>query len=439
MKFNFTLTKSYLQLGASYSHMKNHLKALKCGEKSLESLNAVLKSIEYLLRNKNKKIFNIKENKENENLMRKNEDLKKSFFFLFEKLKIINDFCFEFFKNHENKKEMLKASEFKKFEKLDIPVISKKLEPEWLDKITIGNFMHVEYVYIEKLNLPIMFEEIFSEGFISILICLISMIYFLISTENRFFLLEKNELSENKNFKIKAVFEKNHFEKLKKMKNFVFSEFLHAKIVYLLKSFFNINPLLTHLMSSFYNNYDTNLKLEKIVEVEESLITTTYNPLSCTDTMVEYKFDIYSPDKNNYQDESVSDSKKFKFSKKNIEKKEIIKIDSKNYFKNNIQNYVNSEIKKFNKKNLFKKEKKKYFSKVFKSKNKNNIKNDKKNSLINSHYANILKKFDNIIEKKKKLKSKNKIKKKTLNFDLIFSSEKERNTIKKVKKKKKLI
>ena len=50
--------------------------------------------------------------------------------------------------------------------------------------------MHIEYVYLDKLNLPITFDEIFSEGFLAILISLISIIYFMISTENRLYLID---------------------------------------------------------------------------------------------------------------------------------------------------------------------------------------------------------------------------------------------------------
>ena len=94
--------------------------------------------------------------------------------------------------------------------------------------------MHVEYSYLKKLNLSINFQEVFYEGFLSILISLTAVIYFMISTENRLYIILNNKIDDNKLFKIRSIFERNHFEKLRKMKRYVFSEILHAKSISLL-------------------------------------------------------------------------------------------------------------------------------------------------------------------------------------------------------------
>lgn len=49
MKFDFILTKCYLQLAASYSQFNNHKKALAHGNSSLKYLTSLCHQIEELL------------------------------------------------------------------------------------------------------------------------------------------------------------------------------------------------------------------------------------------------------------------------------------------------------------------------------------------------------------------------------------------------------
>lgn len=99
----------------------------------------------------------------------------------------------------------------------------KKLNPDWLSNISIANFMHVEYVPLKKINHTISFDEIYTEAFISLIVMLGATIYFMISTENRFICMD---LPDNQNvpdtFKIKPVFEKTSFQKIRKTKKFNF-------------------------------------------------------------------------------------------------------------------------------------------------------------------------------------------------------------------------
>lgn len=77
--------------------------------------------------------------------------------------------------------------------------------------------------------------DIFTEDFLSLLITLACIIYFLIATENRLNIINNFQFTENnKNFKIKNIFEKNHYDKVRKMKKYIFSEFFHGKAVNIL-------------------------------------------------------------------------------------------------------------------------------------------------------------------------------------------------------------
>lgn len=126
--------------------------------------------------------------------------------------------------------------------------------------------MHVEYSYLKKLSLSINFQEVFYEGFLSILISLTAVVYFMIATENRLYIILNNKIDDNKMFKIRSIFERNHFEKLRKMKRYVFSEILHAKSISLLQIYFKSNPILNHLTNSFMKNYQFNPKMDDIIE-----------------------------------------------------------------------------------------------------------------------------------------------------------------------------
>ena len=309
LKLDFTLTKSYLQLAASFSHLKDHKRALFCGKKCVFFLNSLLRSIEALFCPKKRAAigFKFRHLAKLALKLEKGKNLKNAFFCFFKDSKKVNDFCSAFLEFVVQEKSV--CEDFKKFENFRICEILKKLKPKWIKKLSIVNFMHIEYVFLERLNLKISFDEIFSEGFLSILISLSCVIYFMISTENRFFLLQNNKLDRSKNFKIKSVFEKNHYEKLKKMKNFVFSELLHSKSIAILQNYFDDNSLLTHFTNSFLKNYQANLILENIQEVEESLLNSTVNLNNSNQTFVEYSFDLSFG--NNNKNGKIKEKSKF--------------------------------------------------------------------------------------------------------------------------------
>ena len=331
LKLNFTLTKSYLQFAASFSHLKNHKKALFCGKKCLFYMNELLKNIEILFcveKRENEINFKFKNFWKFEKKLKNEKKLLKTFFSFFEDARRINKFCIDFLDFVINSKKVINSEKFKKFENFKINFISKKLKPKWIKKLSIINFMHIEYIYLKRLNLKISFFEIFSEGFLSILISLCCVIYFMISTENRFFLLLNNKKNKNSNFKIKSIFEKNHYEKLKKMKNFVFSELLHSKSILILQNYFFENSLLSHFTNSFLKNYQENLILENIEEVSEVNSTINLN-----NTNFEYSFDL-SENKKNF---GIS---------KNFEKSQFSKFEKNQNFGNNkggvYENFENS-------------------------------------------------------------------------------------------------
>lgn len=149
--------------------------------------------------------------------------------------------------------------------------------------------MHVEYIQMEKINIEITLTEIFSEDFLSILITLSSIVYFLIATENRLNLISQFQFNQESSFKIKNLFEKNHYDKVKKMKKYIFSELLHAKTVNILQSYFRKNPVLNHLTNSYMKNYRQRIQMEEIAEEDENNLAKGLQ--SGTESFIEYSFD----------------------------------------------------------------------------------------------------------------------------------------------------
>lgn len=84
------------------------------------------------------------------------------------------------------------------------------MKPAWIEQVSLTNFVHVEYVHFEKIEIDISFKEIFTADFLAILVTLACVIYFLVATENRLTIIHENPLKQNPNFKIRSVFVKNH-------------------------------------------------------------------------------------------------------------------------------------------------------------------------------------------------------------------------------------
>lgn len=222
LKYEFNLIKLYLQLSVTYSQIGNHEKALNCGKKCLRYFSSLINSLNNILKdNKNNcgskfhKFFDVI-NKDLELKDKFNGFLvygKKLGFYLQNVLICFDQKNYEFFQkdpffNNINFEDMLKK---------------ENLKPIWLKKITISNFMHVEFILWDKITEKIKFNDIFSEIFLSLIIMLSSTIFFMISTENRLLSINETHLNQNKGQKIKSIFEKNILNELKKNKRFIFS------------------------------------------------------------------------------------------------------------------------------------------------------------------------------------------------------------------------
>ena len=59
------------------------------------------------------------------------------------------------------------------------------LNTPWMNNVNINNFMHIEYYSREKFMHNINIKEIFSEGFLSLVVMLNICIFFVLSTEQR--------------------------------------------------------------------------------------------------------------------------------------------------------------------------------------------------------------------------------------------------------------
>lgn len=104
-----------------------------------------------------------------------------------------------------------------------------KLSPIWLDQISIFNFFNVEYIIWDKLNQPIGYEDIFTDIFLSLLIMIASLLYFVIAKENRAVAISNyKKLSTLRANKLKPIFEQNILNQLAKSKEYVFSKNLHS-------------------------------------------------------------------------------------------------------------------------------------------------------------------------------------------------------------------
>lgn len=267
IKLEFTISKSYLQLAASYSQFYMHIKALSCAKKALEFLNLLLNNLQNLLEEKSLSLdLSFDHNSENSRVIQENPDLKTKFLYFVHPTKRVIDAIESLMKNLEtNNLDYQFKERFDDLTKIMANEVPKKIETSWMDEISITNFMHVEYVHYPVINSKIQFDELYSDSFLAFIVMLSSVVLFAISTENRFLLLDSINSSKGNSFKIKPVFEKTHQQRVRKMKRFIFSEKVHAKAIYLIQFFLKDNNLHTHLINSYKKNYEYSRTLEEIV------------------------------------------------------------------------------------------------------------------------------------------------------------------------------
>ena len=142
----------------------------------------------------------------------------------------------------------------------------RKINISWTKSTSIAYFMHIQYVSFKKINHDLQSTEIFSSTFFSLLILLSASLFFMISTENRLICMQEFTIQDQKKFKIKTIFEKNHQQRILKEKKLIFSKILHLKAIYLLSNYLDDSPLLDHFRQSFSKNYETKEPLKDITE-----------------------------------------------------------------------------------------------------------------------------------------------------------------------------
>lgn len=264
IKLLFSTMKLCLQLTAAYSQFGLHKKALKASQKSLQYLSYVCSNIHALFQDS--EALGIAVTEETKRRLRANELLRSEYLSFFKNQKDLTRVIDEILNGFQkNDTEFLSGDGVALMDRVDPACKCTKLEPDWIKNISIASFMHIEYITLEKISQQICFEEIFHQNFLSLLIMTSAAIQFTIATENRFICLENYAMGANV-FKIKSVFEKNHQQRIRKIKKFIFSEKLHQHAISLLQNRFRPNSLLTHLISSFEKNYQTNHCLENIVK-----------------------------------------------------------------------------------------------------------------------------------------------------------------------------
>lgn len=364
IKFEYTIVKNYLQLAASNSQMEKNIKSIKCGKRAIYYFSKMVTNLNCIF-------TECKKNKDQEGLiLESNSELKNNFDEFFNFIIKMNNLVLSSLKKLETNNFNL-HNFFLEIHEIEKLLKKKSFKSPWMKNISIANFMHVEYFTYKKISHMITFNEIFTEGFLSLNLMLISTIYFMIATENRLICFKENDMGKN-NFKIKPIFEKTHFEKIKKTKKFIFSEKLHNFSVKLLKNYFEPNLLINHFVNSYSENYEKKMDLEKIIEEEsfynKSFINTYRS--SC----IEYSMDNGYMDYSNVLiDQSNSIILKEKFSGLNLKKKvenNQKKIEKDLEIENNVKLETNFDIlckslKKLPKKILNSKNlKKEYFQKT---------------------------------------------------------------------------
>lgn len=225
IKLEFTLIKTYLQLAVSYSQFSEHKKALSCGRKCLFYFTTLCNNIKNIFIDDGT-LFNFSFNKTTKLNSDKQDqkDLEKAFLNILDVILNINDFIernLTYFE--QNNIEHINQLSSNDLDSISFDFLCKKFNPTWLSGISITNFLHSEYVSLKNIDHTITFDEMYTEAFLSLIIMLSSTIYFMVATENRFICLEtfSNENTQA-GFKIKPVFEKTNFQKIRKTKKFGF-------------------------------------------------------------------------------------------------------------------------------------------------------------------------------------------------------------------------
>lgn len=282
IKFEYTIVKNYLQLAASNSQLDKNLKSIKCGKRAVYYFSKMMTNLNCIFQDCKKK------NDQKNLILKSNSELKNNFHEFFNLIIKMNNLVLSSLKYLEDDNFNLHDF-FLEIHEIEKLLKKKSFNSPWMKNISISNFMHVEYFTYTKISHMITFNEIFTEGFLSLNLMLISTIYFMLATENRLICFKENDINGKNNFKIKPVFEKTHFEKIKKTKKFIFSEKLHNFAVKLLKNYFEPNILINHFIRSYSENYEKKFDLDQILE-EDSIYNKSFMN-TYRNSCVEYSFD----------------------------------------------------------------------------------------------------------------------------------------------------
>lgn len=214
-----------MQLAVSFSQLNEHKKALSCGRKCLYYFTSLANNLKNIFVNGDK-LFNITTSTLTDISRNKlkNNTLQHEFLTILEEILRINEFIEKILVYFEqNNIDGINKINLEDLNSFSLLFKEKKFNPDWLPNISIVNFMHVEYLSLKKINHTILFGEIYTETFLSLILMLGATIYFMISTENRFMCIElaSNHNTTN-NFKIKPIFEKTSFQNIRKTKKFNF-------------------------------------------------------------------------------------------------------------------------------------------------------------------------------------------------------------------------
>ena len=269
IKLEFTISKSYLQLAASYSQFFKHSKALSCARKSLEYLNHLLNNLQNLLDKKSLSLdLSFDHSSEHSRFIDENTELKQQFLQFVKPAKRVIELIDSLMKNLDSNNLDFNFKEaFDELGRVSAIESVRRIDTSWMDEISITNFMHVEYIKYQVINSSIRLDELFSDSFLAFIIMLSAVVLFTVSTENRFLLFDQIGSSKDSSFKIKPIFEKTHQQRIRKMKRFVFSDKVHAKAIQLLGTFLKENHLHQHLVGSYRKNYECSKTLEEIVSL----------------------------------------------------------------------------------------------------------------------------------------------------------------------------
>lgn len=270
IKLLFTISKSYLQLAASFSKFLKHAQALSAVKSALEHLGSLLANSQTILSHRGESA-NTPSKPDTANAQSESEAkaLHQQFASFTEFAQLVFESVSSICKSFDSANGELsfneKADQLASLVPREIP---KKLDVFWMGDVSIANFMHLEYTNFDVLNWDIQYNEFFSQTFLTFVVMLSSVVLFALSTENRFVLFDSFNTPRNNSFRIKSIFEKTHQQRVRKMKRFVFSDKVHSKAICLLDFFLCDNQLSAHLLNSYRKNYHSVKNLEEIVSLK---------------------------------------------------------------------------------------------------------------------------------------------------------------------------